>query len=534
VGGAYSYDCSFGYIPNVELMKFISLATFGSYLPSCPEVDLNSQEMNAYHKAFLTYSFLKTPESMNSEYFCVSQHKLFNEHLVSASGNPALVMRRKKHTEKEVHAHLISVVSVRLREGYTIREISLTKGGTQLEVKLVLLWKHNMHIEYLAAASWPLDPAKRTTRVEVTMEGSYDILHDISCTQRKPITSPYRTSVIRRFWNTLQSINQTDQMLVHLQAFNSIPENYMIPESTKNGVPLFYIPPGSTTPVLSLQHSGSKDSPQSQFASYWKPILSMDANFWQRWLHMHRIAIILEHDMPVPKHLHTAGNNGRYSTIQCRISHSALTSLLRDWSSFVLVEGYSYVKLIYSSSDQPPTSFYLVRLISKAPCMVLRLGFPIGTPAHVRNKIVDELREQILKLRFPHRVQNKEVTPKTKRKIVGHPSPSKSPSIPAPKPALSDRPCVVVLNKPLEKLLIRYEKLPLDFRTPFILNMENFLQPCNSAVPLSMAANRTASSTLASLSRYFLHQRWVWAVQSSQGAAVAMQAVAHILSMLSE
>lgn len=70
VGGAYSYDCSFGYIPNVELMKFISLATFGSYLPSCPEVDPNSQEMNAYHKAFLTYSFLKTPESMNSEYFC--------------------------------------------------------------------------------------------------------------------------------------------------------------------------------------------------------------------------------------------------------------------------------------------------------------------------------------------------------------------------------------------------------------------------------------------------------------------------------
>lgn len=70
VGGAYSYDCSFGYIPNVELMKFFSLATFGSYLPSCPEVNLEGQEMNAYHKAFLTYSFLKTPESMNSEYFC--------------------------------------------------------------------------------------------------------------------------------------------------------------------------------------------------------------------------------------------------------------------------------------------------------------------------------------------------------------------------------------------------------------------------------------------------------------------------------
>ncbi|XP_039512385.1 KICSTOR complex protein SZT2 isoform X13 [Pimephales promelas] len=534
VGGAYSYDCSFGYIPNVELMKFISMATFGSYLSMCPESDSTGDEMNAYHRSFLTYSFLRTGESMNPEYYCFSQHRLFNEHLVSASGNPALVMRRKKHTEKEVHADLISVLSIRLREGYTIREINITKGGSQLELKLVLLWKHNMRIEYLAVASWPLDPLKRTTWVEVTMEGSYDILHDISCTMRKPITSPYRTSVIRRFWNTLQSINQTDQMLVHLQSFNSIPEHYTIPESTKNGVPLFYIPPGSTTPVLSLQHSGSKDSSQSQFASYWKPILSMDANFWQRWLHMHRIAIILEHDIPVPKHVHNAGSNGRFSTVQCRISHSALTSLLRDWSSFVLVEGYSYVKLIYSASELPPVSFYLVRLISKAPCMVLRLGFPIGTLAHTRNKIVDELREQILRLRFPHRVQNKEATPKTKRKILGNASPSKSPPLPVPKPALSDRPCVVVLNKPLEKLLIRYEKLPSDFHTSFILNMELFAQPATMGAPLSMAASRTASSTVASLSRYFLHQRWVWAVQNGPGTAVSLHAVAHILSMLSD
>lgn len=48
------------------------------------------------------------------------------------------------------------------------------------------------------------------------------------------------------------SINQTDQMLVHLQSFDTVPEHFTIPESTKNGVPLFYIPPGSTTPVCSL------------------------------------------------------------------------------------------------------------------------------------------------------------------------------------------------------------------------------------------------------------------------------------------
>lgn len=65
--------------------------------------------------------------------FAVSQHRLFNEHLVSASSNPALAMRRKKHTEKEVHADLVSIVSVRLREGYSIREVNITKGDCCLE-----------------------------------------------------------------------------------------------------------------------------------------------------------------------------------------------------------------------------------------------------------------------------------------------------------------------------------------------------------------------------------------------------------------
>ncbi|KAM5148148.1 LOW QUALITY PROTEIN: KICSTOR complex protein SZT2 [Mantella aurantiaca] len=529
VGGVYSYDCSFGYVPNVELMKFIAMATLGSYLSSCPDVESGQADMNVYHKAFLPYSFMRTGEALNPEYYCGSQHKLFNEHLVSASSNPALATRRRKHAEKEVHADIISVVSVRLREGYSIREIRVSKA--LLEVKLVLLWKHNMRVEYLAMAPWPLDPSQRSTRVEVVMEGSYDILHDISCTLKKPITSMYRTSVIRRFWNTLQSISQTDQMLVHLKSFDTVPEHFKIPESTKNGVPLFYIPPGSTTPVLSLQHSDS-DSSHSQFASYWKPILSVDANVWQRWLHVHRIVLLLEHDMPLPKHLHTPGNNGRYSTVQCRISHTALTSLLRDWSSFVLVESYSYVKLMSSDAGQTPSSFCVVRIIWKAPCMVLRLGFPLGTPANFRNKMVEELRDCILQLRFPYRVQSKDSTPRVKRKIFGTGSPSKSPPPQTPPPAFSDRCCLVLLHKPLEKLLIKYDKLPLDYRTPFILNLESPTQ--HTAVPGPHITNRSASSTLASLSRYFYHQRWIWSVQSGLATSVPTTAMAQILSTLTE
>lgn len=114
------------------------------------------------------------------------------------------------------------------------------------------------------------------------------------------------------------------------------------------------------------------------------------------------------------------------------------------------------------------------------------------------NQIVDELRDQILKLRFPHRVQNKEATPKTKRKSVGHMSPTKSPSIPAPKPALSDRPCVVVFNKPLEKLLIRWEN-------------ENWLKKPDQTVVVSVLLKGTYSYSIRTVvPKPFCSAPWYW------------------------
>lgn len=58
-----------------------------------------------------------------------------------------------------------------------------------------------------------------------------------------------RQSAVAQAWPLFYSINQTDQMLAHLQSFSSVPEHFTLPDSTKSGVPLFYIPPGSSTPV---------------------------------------------------------------------------------------------------------------------------------------------------------------------------------------------------------------------------------------------------------------------------------------------
>jgi putative flippase GtrA len=67
-----------------------------------------------------------------------------------------------------------------------------------------------------------------------------------------------------------------------------------------------------------------------------------------------------------------------------------------------------------------------------------------------------------------------------------------------------------------------------------MFNMENPAHVPNTGTPLNVAASRSASSTLASLSRYFYHRRWVWAMQRNQGPVVSIQAMGHILSILSE
>lgn len=49
---------------------------------------------------------------------------------------------------------------------------------------------------------------------------------------------------------------------------------------------------------------------------------------------------------PLPKHLHVPTKSGRYHSIQTSFTFSQLTSLLCDWSTFVLLENHSYVKFI--------------------------------------------------------------------------------------------------------------------------------------------------------------------------------------------
>ncbi|CAH1251154.1 Hypp9011 [Branchiostoma lanceolatum] len=534
LGSAYRPSMSMGYVLHNQLLKFLAAATFGAYLEFCPGIGRTAEGMNMYQKALFEWHFQKGL----SELPLKAMRGQFRESVPPPIPDPqkprwmwnekamsACPIMRKKHSENTLQVSIFNVLAVRLREGYTIKEVNMTKNDTQIEVKVVLPWKHDVTLEYTASSAWPPKDTKRITQVEVSLEGSYDFLHDITCPMKKPFKSAYRTSVVKRFWQTVHGVSRTDQLLVHIQSFASNPRYYVVPESVRNGVPLFYMSHSSAAPVPSLQHSEMKETGLAEFAAFWQPMVQLDTNVWQRWLHTHRITILLTHDKPLPYHLHIPGPNGRYDTIQCRVSFTEVHKLLSKETSFVLVESYCYVKLLFSNKDKPPTSFFVVRVSSKPPCMVVRLAFLGGTPGHIRNEIVTDIKEKLNTLsKRAHKVD----TPK------GKSSPSKQGATEKTEQGQAERACLVLQAKPLEKMLIRYEKVPSDYTSLYSASVEApAAARVGGSTPL-ITVNKTATTMFGTLSRYLYHQRWVWGVQLGPAAPVTAQDAARILATLTK
>ncbi|CAG2179287.1 unnamed protein product, partial [Oppiella nova] len=185
---------------------------------------------------------------------------------------------RNKQIENTVSAHLTQVLSCRLREGYTIKSVNYTPNDNQIEVRLLLPYRHNVNIEYnltstLPSKSPPADGEESAPecQYEVIVEGNYNFIHDVTCAIKKPIKSAYRSATINQFWTTIKSLTESDKHEIHLHNFTRNAWSRNIPESIKNGVPLFFMPPNSSDAVIS-----SKNIVHSQFAQYWKWMLGVN------------------------------------------------------------------------------------------------------------------------------------------------------------------------------------------------------------------------------------------------------------------
>ncbi|KAJ9595166.1 hypothetical protein L9F63_013524, partial [Diploptera punctata] len=516
VGSPFHPHCCAGLVPYVDLLQFVADATCGAYLNIIPEINVCSKNsMNIYHEKILMWKFQKINHghlSLISHFFpssSVQRHPspLHGDewHVSNAcfygSHEPHLL--RKKQEEDNLSTTLHSILCCRLREGYTIKNINIRDNS--VEVNLVLPWKNHIYIDYTVSCQWPPLPSSESigsgiVHYSISIEAPYEFLHDITCLLKKPFKSQYRQSVVSRFWTTLKNLARSDQLLVHLNSFPSNPATYTIPESIRSGMPVFYLPANSSS-ALSASHGFHSMTEEGQ------PICLLEPSVWKKWLHTHRVGLVLQHDRPLPRHLHLANSSGRFQVIQCRQAAAALYSLLKDWSSFVLIENHSYVKLIHGDAEKPPTSFYIIRVTSKPPCVVINVAFLNGTPGSLRYKIVQQLKDRIAQLTFPQRPSAKEPPQHATRKW-------------------SDVNCCVLLHKPVEKILIR--RFKFNITLALINKFSLGYQPI-----VGQTKTRTAGGgLLTTLSRYLHHRRWVWSAQS--GADTEEEAIARVLATITK
>ncbi|KAG7166246.1 KICSTOR complex protein SZT2-like 2 [Homarus americanus] len=483
LGSVYYPHASLGYVPFSDLMNFLATATCGAYLATLPPIgDDYDYHMNEYHKSLLSWGFQKFMHGLSVD---TGYEGISGFYSLLPVAQEATQLMRKKERENQLNTTLNAVLSCRLREGYAIKQVTIAEDHIQLV--LVLPWKYSIFIEYHIRSAWP--PTQSSLNTVVWIEATYEFLNDVTSDVHRQFRSKYRQSMVAKYWSTLQHLRDTDMLLVGLQSFASNPTYFKIPDCIKRGHPVFYRNPG---------------------------------------------------------HINSISDATRYGIVHCRQAESALTALLAEWCDFILIENDSYIKFLYNEGDgeEQPISFFMVRITSKPPpCLVIRLAFLGGTPGHVRNQLVGHISERIQGLTFPSRVglteRSKSLPPaihQSQDKLGDDMTLSASSAMRASvvRPLLtrvaSNIPCCVITHKPIEKILIWYDKMPSN-----LLNIvpETPNSSSTRSVYHKLGATKSATHNMALLSRYLHHRRWIWAVQAPCAPAVSLNAVARILNTLS-
>ncbi|CAL4100629.1 unnamed protein product, partial [Meganyctiphanes norvegica] len=541
LGSLYHPQASLGYIPFSDLMQFLATATCGAYLVDLPPIEKEDYDydMNDYHKALLAWGFQKFLLGLYPENGYLGYNRIFELQPVALEATKLI---RKKERENPLSTSLNAVLSCRLKEGYTIKSVNICDD--QIQLVLVLPWKYSIFIEYHIKTHWP--PTTNVLHTQVWIQATYEFLNDVTNDVNRQFPSKYRQKMVAKYWNTLQHLKETDLLLVGLQSFASNPAYYTVPDCVKSGHPVFDRSPPTT---FTINPSPAIDSQFPYFTNFWKPVCLLELNIWQKWMHTHRIGLILKHDHPLPKNLHISNINGRYGMVQCRQAELALTTLLTEWCHFVLIENETYIKFLYRGDDteKPPISFFVVRITSRPPPgLVIRLAFLGGTPGYIRNKMLGDLKERILGLTIPSRPGgstevNKTSTPASysqqdKKELNGlgvneTTNNSNAPNRPPLTRLGSNVPCCVITHKPIEKILIWYEKMPHSLITSIV--QESPISPSSrSSYNGRLGATKSATNNMALLSRYLYHRRWIWSVGAPGAPSVSQNSLARILNTL--
>ncbi|CAF4332631.1 unnamed protein product [Rotaria sp. Silwood2] len=500
---------SLGHVPNEELLKFISLSTFGSFIyfdvnnssrgESTLLTRLFSHEcklLNEFQNELLSWGKIEIGGFCfylykSTSFYDLGFHKALSEHNISLSkriSNGTSSIDDENNRNNKLNAiclpiscrlvnqtvlqtSLENVLSLRLREGYAVRRVQIQKD--EIEVHLVLPWRYDIQIYYTARSVWPLEKSIRTD-IRVYKEAPIYFLQEVnhlSYSQTSKALNIMRNNLIRRYNDVIQTVSVADRHLTLINTFARDSSYYRVPETIKRGKPIFYLTQNDLQQTL----LNVKDTELQAFADFWRPIVILDGSLWQRFMYTHNLTIILVND-PLSNSLFLMNNhlsqshNQHHSTVSCRIAKNDFESFLSEYFSFVLLDGQAYIKfLIRDNNDNIPYSFMLLRIMGQPPLLYLKFAFQAKATTVERHKIMEDFRCNLIRLRPRSRMKSGNPNENNRKQQTSTPVSSNNnsqrsltSSTLSSHQRIPTTPSCVVLNKNIERLMLRSDPFPYE------------------------------------------------------------------------
>ncbi|KAF7255441.1 hypothetical protein EG68_07939 [Paragonimus skrjabini miyazakii] len=330
---------------------------------------------------------------------------------------------------------------------------------------------------------------RQTSQTYFKVSASYSLLNEIV---RKPQRAR-RTdvSLYNRFVTYHRHLSMTDQQLEHLTKFSNSKHALNVPEALSSRLvaafSLFIDSSGRQIGMPNQSHNTTLHyALNTQFSHYWRFFLELNPLECYRWMSVHNLYGILEHDSQLPFNLHLPTEGTSYTvSLTCRQSLDRLHALLANWCSFVLLENSIYVRFLCaaqcehvgtlteahsdshvhnelsSSFDQHQAntesldsehSFCIVRLETILPEFRLRIGFISGTAMRIQHELVQQLGTQLSALRFPPR--GRQAIPKSRHKSGAPLAITETTHVPPLQRSWEDTPCCHVFHSRLDRLIL--------------------------------------------------------------------------------
>uniref|UniRef100_A0A1I8AB17 Protein SZT2 n=1 Tax=Steinernema glaseri TaxID=37863 RepID=A0A1I8AB17_9BILA len=462
-------DTVFGNFSSPELLQFLAMATFGTYIYDQGSIPESAPlQLNVFHRAFLCWSFQRALASNDFIYDLVNT---INPEFASLSNRDIVkrVYKKNMHTTS-----LENLLYVRLREGYTVRRVQIytertptgmpnsdveyceheeEKEATYLLVELRLPWKPLVFISYDIRLPWTSSSSsskRENVRIEVCLEAPFHLLKDFLSSEK--FASEQRQNSVDALKSSMYSVIQADRLLLHIHRFNSDPQYYTIPGEVTEAFALFTC--AGTVSDQSIAVSRDMEMRNKKFVDFWYLVCGMDEGIWQKWVHTHTTRMILSPDEPLPSRLFTGKTQ-----LSVRTSFTKLHDLLRELTSFTLVQFQSYIKFVYGPENtKVPKYFYIVRTSQEGPCVILKIAFLGGIGAPDRKRVEGELKRQLTTMAIPKDLHYTSTNKFPEFKKAYERSKSQSYSI-----TKREQPAVTIITKPLERILIRYKDFPKNY-----------------------------------------------------------------------